>query len=136
MNDHKSYNVMLIDDSETDLFVNKSIIEIHNKSSVVNSFSNASKALQYLRNLDKNSGNFVNELPEYIFLDINMPLMDAFAFLSEFDELQESVKEYIKIILLTSSMNPRDIQRAHSNKYVKDYIEKPINTDVLGRLFE
>ena len=127
---------MLIDDSDTDLFVNKCMIEIHNKTSTVNSFNNPSKALNFLRSLDLNNLNYKTELPEFIFLDINMPLMDAFGFLSEFEELSEVIKDYTKIVLLTSSMNPRDLQRAYSNKYVKDYIEKPISPDILGRLFD
>jgi CheY-like chemotaxis protein len=136
MNGHKAHNVMLIDDSETDLFVNRCMIQIHNSTSTINSFNNPSKALQFLRGLDCNSADLKKELPEFIFLDINMPLMDAFGFLSEFEELSENIKDYTKIVLLTSSMNPRDLQRAHSNKYVKDYIEKPISPDVLGRLFD
>lgn len=130
----KAHKVMLIDDSETDLFVNKSMIEIHNNKSTICSFSNPQKALHYLQELDERTPN-PTDLPEFIFLDINMPIMDAFGFLNEFEMLSDNLKSNTKIILLTSSMNPRDLQKASAYKNVAEYIEKPISQEVIGRLF-
>lgn len=115
--------VLLLDEDDIDNIINQKIIESNNFAQRVLVFQTGEKALEYL---DSNAGNPDN-LPELIFLDINMPIMDGFQFLAEFEKLDDRVKDFCKIIMLSSSISPRDIDRAASNRYVKKYLNKPLN---------
>ncbi len=66
-----------------------------------------------------------------LFLDINMPLMNGWQFLDQFAALDESVKERVKIYILSSSVDKRDIQRAKENKHVKHYLVKPLTKETI-----
>jgi CheY-like chemotaxis protein len=86
-------------------------------------------ALQYLRD------NATSEnLPGLIFLDLNMPVMDGFAFLDEYEKLPDSIKSNMKIIVLSSSISPEDINRASTNPYVAKYVNKPLNEKYLAAI--
>ena len=93
----------------------------------------AKGALEFLKNIEKLSTNGVG-LPEVIFLDIDMPLMDGFQFLDEFDKMSEYIKNNCSIIMLTSSINPQDLSKAKKSHYVKKYINKPLTQDALEKL--
>ncbi len=66
-----------------------------------------------------------------LFLDINMPLMNGWQFLEKFADLDERVKERVKIYILSSSVDKRDIQKAKENKYVKHYLVKPLTKETI-----
>ncbi len=83
----------------------------------------ASEALEFLSNSTHNKSS----LPEIILLDINMPLMDGFEFLKEFEKLDNDIKLKCKIFMLTSSNNEQDKERAFKSEYVIGYILKPLN---------
>ena len=119
--------VMLIDEDEIDNIINQKIIESNNFSEKVQVFQTGSEALDFLRNNSKNAEN----LPDLIFLDINMPIMDGFPFLEEFEKLDNEILDKSKIIMLSSSISPRDIDRAASNRFVKKYLNKPLNSRYL-----
>lgn len=70
-----------------------------------------------------------------LFLDINMPTLSGWEFLNLFDKLSEAVKNNFQIYMLSSSIDPADIQRAKQNPLVIDFIEKPLNKGVLMQLF-
>ena len=78
--------------------------------------------------------NNVSELPELIFLDINMPIVDGFVFLYEFGEMSQEVRNRCKIIILSSSNNKRDIDRIVDNSYVIDFITKPLSIEAIKEI--
>jgi len=114
--------VMLVDDNDTDNFISKRIIEITNFAKVVIVKSSGKSALDYLEENKENDGS----LPEIIFLDINMPIVDGFVFLYEFEKFSDSVKDHCKVIILSSSDNKRDIDKIVNNDYVIKFITKPL----------
>jgi CheY-like chemotaxis protein len=69
-------------------------------------------------------------LPDYIFLDLYMPMFDGWDFLNRFQELYKSLKKNIKIYVVTSSVNPADINRSKLYPFVTTFISKPIIKDV------
>jgi CheY-like chemotaxis protein len=89
-------------------------------------------ALEYLEAHENNT----EELPEVIFLDINMPIVDGFVFLFEFERFNEALKKKCKIAILSSSDNKRDIERIVDNDYVVKYITKPLTQDALSEISE
>lgn len=119
--------VMLIDEDDIDNIINQKIIESNNFSEKIQVHQTGGEALDFLREKESNP----DELPDLIFLDINMPIMDGFQFLEEFEKLGNTVREKCKIIMLSSSISPRDIDRAASNRFVKKYLNKPLNSRYL-----
>ncbi|MBP6335354.1 MAG: response regulator [Bacteroidia bacterium] len=123
----KFQRVLLIDDNDIDNFINERMITTNMFSQAVVIKNSAESALQYLKD---NEGNDA-VLPELIFLDLNMPVMDGFGFLGEFEKLGEKIKKNAKVIVLSSSISPEDINRASTNPYVVKYVNKPLNEKYL-----
>ena len=98
---------MLVDDNDTDNFISKRIIEITKFAKRVEVKGSGKAALDYLRENQNNAEN----LPSLIFLDINMPIVDGFVFLYEFEKFNEIVRNKCKVIILSSSDNKRDIDK-------------------------
>jgi CheY-like chemotaxis protein len=121
--------VLLIDDDADSNFVNSWVLK-KDFAEVVDSKQSASEALEYL----KNRSNLQLPLPEIIFLDIRMPLMDGFAFLEEFDQLHSETKNNVRIVMLSSSYDKSDYNKALSNPYVEKYINKPLTEDAITKL--
>lgn len=118
---------MLVDDNDTDNFISKRIIEITKFAHRVEVKNSGKSALDYLReNQDK-----VEELPNLIFLDINMPIVDGFVFLYEFEKFNDSIKDKCKVIILSSSDNKRDIDKIVNNNHVIKFITKPLTETAL-----
>ena len=94
----------------------------------IQSFDNAQHAIDKLKQNASNNG----VLPDAILLDLNMPAMDGWQFLDEFMLLP--IKKEISIFIMTSSIDPVDIEMAKKYKIVKDYVEKPITSKKLDLL--
>lgn len=130
----KYFSVMLIDDNEIDNLINKKMIEAANITEHIYVHSGAKSAIEFLRNVENLSKVTPDILPDVIFLDIDMPLMDGFQFLDLFSKLKEGTKKKCKIIMLTSSINPQDISKSKNYNYVKDYINKPLTQQNIAGL--
>jgi response regulator of citrate/malate metabolism len=112
--------VVLIDDDHVINFINARVIRLLFDSVKVKSFSQAEKALDYLRESDK-------EGRKLIFIDLNMPGFDGWDFLESYQKLQVKSRIYI----LTSSINPRDIERSMDYKEVVKFLTKPLSVELL-----
>lgn len=122
--------VMLVDDNDTDNFISKRIIEITKFAKRVEVKSSGKSALDYLKDNQSESEN----LPNIIFLDINMPIVDGFVFLYEFEKFNELVKNKCKVIILSSSDNKRDIDKIVNNNHVIKFITKPLTEVALEEI--
>jgi CheY-like chemotaxis protein len=131
----KYYAVMLVDDNEIDNLINQKMIEASNICDHIFIHSGAKSAIEFLKNIEKLlKGPIDLYLPEIIFLDIDMPLMDGFQFLDEFERLSDSIKNHCKVVMLTSSLNPQDMNKAKKNQYVLKYMNKPLTQENLKKL--
>jgi CheY-like chemotaxis protein len=73
-------------------------------------------------------------LPDVIFLDIDMPLMDGFQFLDEFENLSLVTRKKCRIVMLTSSINPQDFNRSKKYPNVKMYLNKPLSHESILKI--
>ena len=126
----KFQRVLLIDDNDIDNFINERMITTSNFAEQVVVKTSAEAGLDYLK---KNEVD-INLLPEVIFLDLNMPGVDGFGFLVEYEKLPDALKKHCKMIVLSSSISPEDINRASTNPHVMKYINKPLSDKYLNAI--
>lgn len=127
--------VMLVDDDNVDNFINKKVIINSKFTDNVFVHTNADSALEFLKNMEELKSDAISsQLPSHIFLDINMPVADGFYFLEEFDKLSEKITAEVKIVMLTSSLNPKDEVKSGSFKNVTSFLSKPLTVDDLTNM--
>ncbi|HWZ23627.1 MAG TPA: response regulator [Cytophagaceae bacterium] len=126
MKDFFTETVLLVDDNDTDNFIHKRIIELAGFSENIIVKNSGKSALEFLESQEV--------IPSVVFLDINMPIVDGFVFLFEFDNFPEEIKQKCKIVILSSSDNKKDIDRIVDNEYVVHFITKPLSEESLNEL--
>jgi CheY-like chemotaxis protein len=120
-------SALLIDDNEIDNFINERIIHTSGFAERVIVKISTDEALNFLKDCEQNP----DLTPPVIFLDLNMPVKDGFAFLEEFDKLKPEVKGRSKVVVLSASISPDDINKASANPFVIRYLNKPLSEKYL-----
>tara|TARA_R110002051_G_scaffold325871_1_gene432733 strand:- start:26321 stop:26719 length:399 start_codon:yes stop_codon:yes gene_type:complete len=123
-------NIYMIDDDPIYLFLAKKLFIEQKFSQNIKTFENGKVALECL--LD--SQNLNENLPDIIFLDLNMPILNGWEFLDSFNAAPIPNKEKITIIVMSSSINPIEIDMIKSYPVVNDYIVKPLTPADLQKL--
>ncbi|TDE30322.1 MULTISPECIES: response regulator [Flavobacterium] len=118
----------IIDDDKLTVKLMSILISKNKFCEEIESFNNAQFAIDKL----KENWNDSEILPDAILLDLNMPVMDGWQFLDEFIHLP--IKKEISIFIMTSSIDPADIEMAKKYDVIKDYIMKPITAQKLDTL--
>jgi response regulator RpfG family c-di-GMP phosphodiesterase len=124
---NKYQKVLLIDDNFIDNMINEKILITNNFAEEIIIKLSTQSAIDYLQDL----GNKGQSLPEVIFLDIRMPVKSGFDFLVEFQEIQSFEKDKVKIVMLTSSLDPNDHKKVIEFNNVTDFIGKPLTSELL-----
>ncbi len=129
--------VLLIDDDHATNFLNRKIIEKALIAEHVEIALNGKEAIQYLTNQGKHEKpGDVFPQPELIFLDINMPIMDGWSFLDEYHKLDDVQKGKIIIVMLTTSFNPDDKEKADHIPEISDFKNKPLKIEVVEEIMK
>ena len=119
--------VALVDDDKIFQLTASKTIKALQLSDNILQFENGEDALKYLVDNALNS----SALPDYLFLDINMPFVDGWMFLQDYAALKQALAKEISIFMVSSSIDPRDIHRAKSIPDVQEYVVKPVNPEEL-----
>jgi CheY-like chemotaxis protein len=128
----KPFIICIIDDDEVYQFTVTRNLQSQQLAKKILVFSDGEEALNFL---SANIGNAA-EVPDIIFLDINMPIMDGWQFLEEYVHLKPRIGKKITLYMVSSSVDPADTERAKKIAEISDYIVKPITPDQLKVIVE
>jgi two-component system, chemotaxis family, chemotaxis protein CheY len=124
--------IALVDDDSIFQFTATRLIESGKLARKILHFENGGDALQYLKENSLNSEN----LPDFLFLDINMPFVDGWMFLEDFVKIKSVFAKEIKIYMVSSSIDPRDMNRAKGFAEVIDFVVKPVTMEMFAELLK
>lgn len=123
--------VLLIDDDEATNFYHTIILEEEFIDVHIQAVKSANEGLDYL--LCK--GNYSDyPQPGIIFLDINMPGMNGWDFVAKYNELSKDIHNRSVVVMLTTSLNPDDRERAAAIPMVKEFVNKPLTPETFWKV--
>ncbi|HMV08158.1 MAG TPA: response regulator [Cyclobacteriaceae bacterium] len=123
-------NILLVDDDKINHFINEQLITSMGLANHIYKAFNGLEALRILKFCCEN----VREKLDVILLDLHMPVMDGFAFMEAFQELECVNKKYISVALVTSSHDPGDMEKARLLG-VHHFFAKPLSPEYLRTIF-
>ncbi len=123
--------ILCVDDDPITLMLCKKVIAKANFSSIIESAKDGSEALKFF---DSNKSETADgDYPQIVFLDLNMPIMDGWEFLDAFNNFKDLFPN-TKIIVLSSSIDPKDINKSKNYSMVLDFLPKPITVEMLNSI--
>ncbi len=132
-NNNGSVSILLVDDDEINNFISIKLIKKALLNTDIMACLHGKYAIDLLQDIQKNDPS---KLPDYILLDINMPIMNGWEFLDEYTRLNIDPLGKCKVYIISSSVFSNDINKARSYPVVKDFISKPLNVEKIKELFE
>jgi CheY-like chemotaxis protein len=124
--------ILLIDDDPITLMLCKMVITKASFSNEITTAKNGEEALQYFNTLKQpNANGELKKQPQLIFLDLNMPVMGGWEFLDSFSTTAYSDYNHIKVIILSSTIDPEDLEKSKKYSMVIDFLSKPISKEML-----
>lgn len=124
------YNFIIIDDNKIDLLIaHKAISASSIEANLVREFGNATNALEFVK-------SFQSDYHTVMLIDIQMPVMNGFAFMDEFQKMPEEKRAHFTCMYLTSSSNDLDKLRAEKYTDIKSFINKPLTSVGLEDIFK
>lgn len=124
--------ILCVDDDAITLMLCKKVIVKTGFSKETVTAQNGEEALKYFDNITENTNN--TTLPQLIFLDLNMPILGGWEFLDIFSEPKYSSFNKTKIVVLSSTIDPEDLEKAKKYPMVIDFLSKPISVSMLDYL--
>lgn len=121
---------LIIDDNEIDQLVTGKLLRTKLAATRILVFNNGKEGLDWMiKNTD-------TDLSIVIFLDIKMPMMNGFEFMDRFKKLGDNIKNRSRIFMLSSTLDPEEIERAIRYEHVDTILEKPLSLDQLSSLMD
>lgn len=121
--------ICIIDDDPIVQFTLSKQIERLPAASVIFSFLDGEQALQFFKSKPKN-------LPDIIFVDINMPILDGWEFIEQFMPIYPSLKKNIPLYVLSSSDFEDDVEKSKKFPIISNYLIKPLIGDAFQNVFK
>ena len=120
--------ILCVDDDPITLMLCKMVITKASFSNEIATAKNGEEALNYYDSLKTNTNI---RKPQLIFLDLNMPVMNGWEFLSSFNTTEYSDFHDTKVIILSSTIDPEDFEKSKKYPMVIDFLSKPISKEML-----
>ena len=125
--------VLSVDDDKVNQMLNQMIFTRCGFSKTSVTCMNGKEALQFFEK-KLAEGNSAYDLPAIIFLDLNMPVMDGWEFLNAFTAHYTAAFPATKVVILSSTINPIEKEKALENKNVIGFLCKPLTLEMLSSL--
>lgn len=119
--------IILVDDDPLNNLLSKTVIQQVAKNATVYSFTDAKLGLDFVS--DTIPGILGDCTLALLLLDIEMPVINGWRFLEAFEKMDSRVKDQLHIFMLSSSILPSDKEKALANRFVIDFIEKPLTIE-------
>lgn len=127
--------VLLIDDDEIALMLSELVIEQNAFSHEVVKLVNGKQGLDFFENQAKDLKQGQGaEVPSLVFLDLNMPVMNGWDFLEGFAHAYQALFSQTRVVVLSSTVDPKDFVRARQYDFVADFLNKPLSDEALASL--
>ena len=120
--------ILCIDDDPITLMLCKMVITKALFSNEIATAKNGEEALKYYDSLKTTS---TIKKPQLIFLDLNMPVMNGWEFLDSFVTAEYSEYHDTKVIILSSTIDPQDLEKSKKYPMVIDFLSNPISKEML-----
>lgn len=127
----KGTHILIIDDDEINNFIAGKLIRKVQENAVVNTCLNGLEGINYIK-----SKTDMDDFPDIIYLDINMPVMNGWEFLDLYSELNAKIKKEVTIHMLSSSVYNEDIEKSKIYPTVSKFISKPLTIEKIQNLFD
>jgi CheY-like chemotaxis protein len=128
----KPVSILLVDDDEINNFISIKLIKKALDNTSISACLNGRFAIDELAEIQKQDPSL---LPDFILLDINMPIMNGWEFLDEYKRLNIDPLGKSKIYIISSSVFSNDINKARSYPLVQNFISKPLSVDKIKEMF-
>ncbi|AYL95165.1 response regulator [Mucilaginibacter celer] len=125
---------LLVDDDLPTNFIHTRVIKNTSIAAKVEVATNVQDALDFLTYAGKFANTQNTARPGLIFLDINMPGLSGWDFLDAYEKLDAKFKAQAVVIMVTTSLNPGDREKALKNKEVVEFLNKPLRPDLVAEV--
>jgi len=123
---------IIIDDSQLDCFIGEKIIQNTGTFSSVKSYTQAAEAYEIIKNSDPSPAEAIT----IVVLDIQMPVMNGFQFVENFELLPENIQANYAIFMFSSSINENDKNRLENHPCIRKFYGKPISKEIVAKIVD
>ncbi len=123
-------NVMIVDDDALVFFLSTKLINAISIPTKLIQCTDGMEAISYF----KDNIAVPDQLPDVVFLDLSMPIMDGWEFLDEYRTIMSDLTKPNRLYVLSSSVSPHDMERAKQYDFVRDFIVKPLSRDLTTKI--
>lgn len=120
---------LVVEDNAIDQLITGKLLNKIDCQKEVHFANNGEEGIQWLSTFNRPEGQNL-----IILLDLKMPVMDGFGFLSAYENLTEHLKKNAQIFILSSTLNAEEINRGKSNRYVRTVLTKPLPLDTFTEM--